>query len=116
MRTKRTRHERRTRSRHLMSAANRPSADYNSPLVPAPAAAFPLSSLIPYPSSQPSAMTDSSQVVDAATHRKLAVALFNNVWGLMEKPNRTLAESDAMLHAAHASRWHWEQCGTAVNL
>lgn len=61
-------------------------------------------------------MNEQPQVIDSATHRKLAVQLFNHVWSLMEKADRTPAESDAMLHAAHASRWHWEQCGTAVNL
>lgn len=61
-------------------------------------------------------MSDSPMIVDAATHRKLAVALFNGAWDLMDKPARTPAESDCLLHAAHAARWHWEQCGTAVNL
>ena len=49
-------------------------------------------------------------------HRRLAVDLFNGVWELMEKPDRTRAESNRMLHAAHASRWHWEQIGKPENL
>jgi hypothetical protein len=48
--------------------------------------------------------------------RKLAVDLFNHVWTLLEKPDRTVAEDDAMVHAAHASRLHWGEVGTAVNL
>jgi hypothetical protein len=48
--------------------------------------------------------------------RKLAVDLFNHVWTLLEKPERTVAEDDEMVHAAHASRLHWGHVGTAVNL
>ncbi|PWJ47582.1 DNA-binding transcriptional regulator, MerR family [Quadrisphaera granulorum] len=48
--------------------------------------------------------------------RQLAVDLFNGVWRLMETEDRTPAQDDRMIHAAHASRYHWEQAGTAVNL
>jgi hypothetical protein len=48
-------------------------------------------------------------------HRKLAVDLFNHVWSLLDKPSRTREEEDEMLHAAHASRYHWGQVGEAVN-
>ena len=53
---------------------------------------------------------------DAALHRRLGVDLFNGVWRLMETEDRTRAQDDRMLHMAHASRYHWEQVGTAVNL
>ena len=36
-------------------------------------------------------------------HRRLGVDLFNEVWRLME----TREDDDRMLHAAHASRFHW---------
>jgi hypothetical protein len=36
-------------------------------------------------------------------HRKLGVDLFNEVWRLI----RTREDDDRMLHAAHASRFHW---------
>jgi DNA-binding transcriptional MerR regulator len=55
--------------------------------------------------------------VPAATdERQLAVDLFNGVWRLMETEDRTPAQDDRMLHMAHASRYHWEQGGTAVHL
>ena len=47
--------------------------------------------------------------IDAATHRRLGVALFNHVWTLLETPDRTPAQVDEMIHAAHASRFHWER-------
>jgi hypothetical protein len=49
-------------------------------------------------------------------HRRLAAELFNRVWSLLEKPDRDQADDDTMLHAAHASRLHWGEVGTAVNL
>lgn len=49
-------------------------------------------------------------------HRKQAVDLFNGVWDMMEMPHRTAEESDRMIHAAHASRYHWELVGTPLNL
>ena len=52
----------------------------------------------------------------AEVHRRLAVELFNFVWTLLEKPDRTRADEDTMVHAAHASRYHWGEAGTAVNL
>jgi hypothetical protein len=42
-------------------------------------------------------------------HRQLGVDAFNHVWTLMEKPDRTREEDDAMLHEAHASAYHWMQ-------
>src|SRR3954447_11251885 len=52
----------------------------------------------------------------APDERRLAVDLFNGVWRLLETENRTRAQDDRMLHMAHASRYHWEQFGTAVHL
>jgi DNA-binding transcriptional MerR regulator len=50
------------------------------------------------------------------TERRLAAQLFNGVWRLLEKEDRSTAEDDRMLHMAHASRYHWEQVGAPVNL
>lgn len=47
--------------------------------------------------------------------RSLAAELFNRVWELMEKPDRSQRETDLMIHAAHASRYHWEKEGDATN-
>jgi hypothetical protein len=54
--------------------------------------------------------------LDAAAHRRLGVDLFNHTWPLIEKADRTPAETDEMIHAAHASRYHWSKAGTTVNL
>jgi len=54
--------------------------------------------------------------LDAAAHRRLGVDLFNHVWKLIEKADRSPAEIDEMIHAAHASRYHWSKAGTNANL
>jgi hypothetical protein len=42
-------------------------------------------------------------------HRAEAVGLFNGVWQMLDLPDRSPAQDDQMVHAAHASRWHWSQ-------
>ena len=44
-------------------------------------------------------------------HRAEAVGLFNGVWQMLDIEDRTPAQDDQMVHAAHASRWHWSQAG-----
>jgi DNA-binding transcriptional MerR regulator len=48
--------------------------------------------------------------------RQVAVDLFNHVWELLETADRTREQDDRMVHAAHASRFHWERVGTPTNL
>ncbi len=48
-------------------------------------------------------------------HRKMAIKLFNDTWTLIDKRRRTPAEIDAMIHSAHASRYHWSKVGTPTN-
>lgn len=54
--------------------------------------------------------------LEVAVHRRLGVDLFNHTWTLIEKADRTPAETDEMIHAAHASRYHWSKAGTTANL
>ncbi len=53
--------------------------------------------------------------VGAETHRRLAVGLYNHAWSLLERGARSTADDDELVHAAHASRWHWGEVGTAAN-
>ena len=48
-------------------------------------------------------------------HRQLGVDLFNFTWSLMDKSQRTLDEIEVMVHAAHASAYHWRQVGSPLN-
>jgi hypothetical protein len=66
-------------------------------------------------------MSEENQAVQAATAqsapgtgsvtdgRLLAAQLFNETWRLLEQQGRTRHDDDTMLHAAHASRYHWGQ-------
>jgi hypothetical protein len=47
-------------------------------------------------------------------HKKFAVSLFNLTWSLLDKTDRTRQEEDKMIHAAHASRYHWGEIGTPI--
>jgi hypothetical protein len=61
-------------------------------------------------STEPHAGTD---LLDPDTHRQVGVALFNHVWRLLETDERTAEQDDEMVHAAHASRWHWSRTGVS---
>jgi len=48
-----------------------------------------------------------SHVLDDAGRRKLAADLFNGTWTFLEMSDRIPAQTDEMIHMAHASRFHW---------
>ncbi len=52
----------------------------------------------------------------AEEHKKLGIDLFNTTWDLIDKSDRSEAEAFQMIHAAHASAWHWIKAGgSALN-
>jgi hypothetical protein len=53
--------------------------------------------------------------LDAGAQRSLAASLFNYVWTLLDKESRTRREDELMVHAAHASRYLWDEIGEPVN-
>jgi tetratricopeptide (TPR) repeat protein len=57
-----------------------------------------------------------SPLMTAETQRRVAVELFNLTWQLLDAVVRTPDQDDRMLHAAHASRFHWGEVGEPVNL
>jgi len=46
-----------------------------------------------------------------SAERSEAVALFNHVWALLDLADRSPDDDFEMVHAAHASRWHWGRAG-----
>jgi hypothetical protein len=57
-------------------------------------------------------MTLDDDVLDAASQRKVAVALFNRVWDLLDAGSgRSADETAEMIDAAHASRLLWRRIG-----
>jgi len=63
----------------------------------------------------PNAVTASARKLSKADHRKIGGDLFNHTWALLDKKRRSAAEIDEMIHAAHASRYHWSRGGTPLN-
>lgn len=60
------------------------------------------------------AMSLDDDVVDAATQRRIAVALFNRVWDLLDAGDARSEDEDLeMVDAAHASRYLWRRIGGA---
>ncbi len=52
----------------------------------------------------------------SADERQHAVDLFNETWSLLDTADRAPEQDERMIHAAHASRLHWEAAGTAENV
>jgi DNA-binding transcriptional MerR regulator len=52
--------------------------------------------------------------LEPAERRQLATDL-NHTWELLELTGRTPDQDDEMVHAAHASRYHWGEVGTPAN-
>jgi hypothetical protein len=50
---------------------------------------------------------------EAQSH--FARSINGRVWELLENDNRTQSENEEMLHAAHASLYHWLYAGTDLN-
>jgi hypothetical protein len=59
-------------------------------------------------------MVEEKKYTEKECHKKFAVDCFNLVWTLMDKKDRTKKEDDKMVHAAHASRFHWGEIGTPI--
>ena len=53
--------------------------------------------------------------LDADSQTALAKALYNRVWELLEKGDRTAADDEELVHTAHASRHFWTAVGTEKN-
>lgn len=45
-------------------------------------------------------------------HRKAAIEMNGRAWDLLETPDRSFAQSEEMINAAHGSLWHWLRAGT----
>lgn len=59
-------------------------------------------------------MTEEKKYTEQEWHKRAAITLFNLVWSLLDKKDRTKQEDDKMVHAVHASRFHWGEIGTPV--
>jgi len=60
-------------------------------------------------------MSTPTTTATADWHRYFAVDCNHVVWKLLEKKDRTAEDDLTMLHAAHASYYHWLQGGSVEN-
>ncbi len=60
-------------------------------------------------------MSEEKTYTESEAHRHFAAKLNGEVWGLLEKTDRTRAEEEIMIHSAHASCRHWLAAGTGVH-
>ena len=61
-------------------------------------------------------MSEEKKYSEQEFHQKFAGDLNNLVWSFLGKNDRTQEEDDIMVHAAHASYFHWSKVGKAINL
>jgi hypothetical protein len=60
-------------------------------------------------------MSEPERYTEEEAHAHFARSLNGEVWGLLEQAERTQEEDERMVHAAHASLYHWLFAGAAVN-
>jgi hypothetical protein len=48
-------------------------------------------------------------------HKAFAPGIFNRVWDLLEKEDRSSEDDELMINAAHASLYHWHSVGEPLN-
>ena len=60
-------------------------------------------------------MSDEERYTEQEAHRLFAANFNGEVWGLLEKPDRSQAEEELMVHTAHASCCHWLKVGTGLH-
>jgi hypothetical protein len=60
-------------------------------------------------------MEEEKKYSEEECHKKFAAELFNLVWSLLEKKDRTKGEDEKMINAAYASLYHWSVVGKAIN-
>ncbi len=53
--------------------------------------------------------------LDPDVRRTAAVATFNYTWSQLRREDRTERDDDLMIHAAHTSRFLWEDVGGPIN-
>ena len=60
-------------------------------------------------------MSVEKRYTEAEAHRHFAAGLNGEVWGLLGKEERSVEEDERMVHAAHASCYHWLEIGTGLH-
>lgn len=60
-------------------------------------------------------MSEEERITLAQAQLEFAKSIFNSIWILLDKEDRSQEEDQEMLLAAYASLYHWTKVGTAVH-
>lgn len=60
-------------------------------------------------------MSDEQTLTLSEAHTHFAKSIFNQIWELIGIKDRTEAQDEEMIYAAHASAYHWLKVGTGLN-
>jgi hypothetical protein len=60
-------------------------------------------------------MAENGKFTLEEAHLSFAKSLNGEAWSLLEKNGRSKEENETMIHAAHASAYHWLKAGTGVH-
>ena len=60
-------------------------------------------------------MSEEKTHTEPEARHHFAAKLNGEVWGLLEKADRSRAEDEVMIHPAHASCCHWLKVGTGLH-
>jgi hypothetical protein len=60
-------------------------------------------------------MSGEKRYNEAEAHQLFAISINGEVWELLDKESRTTSDDELMIHAAHASCYHWLQSGTGLH-
>lgn len=61
-------------------------------------------------------MKEERRITLLEAEEKFAKSIYNGLWDLLEKDNRTPSEDEDLLLGAYSSLYHWKKVGTEVNL
>jgi hypothetical protein len=60
-------------------------------------------------------MSEEKTYTEVEADRRFAAKFNGEVWGLLEKADRSRFEDEVMIHSAHASCCHWLKVGTGLH-
>jgi tetratricopeptide (TPR) repeat protein len=61
-------------------------------------------------------MSEEIKITFKEAQLEFAKSIYNGIWDLLSKTNRSSSDNEDMLLSAYASLYHWKQVGTEVNL
>ncbi len=61
-------------------------------------------------------MIEEKRITLLEAQEEFAKSIYNSIWELLEKKDRTPSDDEDLLLSAYASLYHWKMIGTVINL